>query len=63
LTQVDAVTYRRLHNRYTFDEMQQIHVKGKGLMQVYNLLGSKVAKDQGKFAGLPDAAVAQPDSA
>lgn len=42
LTQVDAVTYRRLHNRYIFDEMQQIHVKGKGLMQVYNLLGPRV---------------------
>ena len=41
LIQVDAVTYRRLHNRYIFDEMQQIHVKGKGLMQVYNLLGKK----------------------
>lgn len=41
LIQVDVVTYRRLHNRYTFDEMQQIHVKGKGLMQVYNLLGRK----------------------
>ena len=41
LIQVDAVTYRRLHNRYTFDEMQQIHVKGKGLMQVYNLLDKK----------------------
>lgn len=39
LTQVDAVTFRRLHNRYSFDEMQQIHVKGKGQMQVYNLLG------------------------
>ena len=37
--QVDAVTFRRLHNRYSFDEMQQIHVKGKGPMQVYNLLG------------------------
>ena len=42
LTQVDAVTYRRLHNRYAFDEMQQIHVKGKGQMQVYNLLGQRV---------------------
>ena len=42
LTQVDAVTYRRLHNRYIFDEMQQIHVKGKGQMQVYNLLGPRV---------------------
>ena len=46
LTQVDAVTYRRLHNRYIFDEMHKIHVKGKGEMQVYNLLGQKaVARD------------------
>ncbi len=49
LTQVDAVTYRRLHNRYLFDEMQQIHVKGKGLMQVYNLLGPKVASAEGNM--------------
>ena len=41
-TQVDAVTYRRLHNRYVFDAVQQIHVKGKGPMQVYNLLGKIV---------------------
>ena len=44
-TQVDAVTFRRLHNRYLFDEMQQIHVKGKGLMQVYNLLGRRQTGD------------------
>ena len=37
-TQVDVVTYRRLHNRFRFDEVHQIQVKGKGLMQVYNLL-------------------------
>ena len=37
--QVDAVTFRRLHNRFRFDEAHQIQVKGKGLMQVYNLLG------------------------
>ena len=43
LTQVDAVTFRRLHNRYAFDEMQQIHVKGKGQMQVYNLIGPRAA--------------------
>ena len=36
-TQVDAITHRRLYNRYRFDEVQQIQVKGKGLMQVYNL--------------------------
>ncbi len=37
-TQVDVVTYRRLHNRFRFDEVHQIQIKGKGLMQVYNLL-------------------------
>ena len=42
-TQVDAVTYRRLHNRYVFDTAQQILVKGKGPMQVYNLLGKIVS--------------------
>ena len=47
LIQVDAVTYRRLHNRYEFDEMQQIHVKGKGQMQVYNLLSLRApARDE-----------------
>ncbi len=47
LTQVDAVTYRRLHNRYEFEEMRQIHVKGKGQMHVYNLLGQRaVANEQ-----------------
>ena len=38
-TQVDVVTYRRLHSRFRFDEVHQIQVKGKGPMQVYNLLG------------------------
>ena len=37
--QVDAVTFRRLHNRFTFDDAHQIEVKGKGQMQVYNLQG------------------------
>ncbi len=46
-TQVDAVTYRRLHNRYVFDTVQQIHVKGKGPMQVYNLLGKIVQGPEG----------------
>jgi adenylate cyclase len=36
--QVDTVTYRRLHNRFRFDEAHHIQVKGKGPMQVYNLL-------------------------
>ncbi len=37
--QVDTVTFRRLHSRFRFDDQQQIQVKGKGPMQVYNLLG------------------------
>ncbi|MCA3044349.1 MAG: adenylate/guanylate cyclase domain-containing protein [Rhodocyclaceae bacterium] len=37
--QVDSVTFRRLHSRFSFDEPHQIQVKGKGQMQVYNLLG------------------------
>jgi adenylate cyclase len=41
-TQVDTTTYRRLYNRYRFDEMHQVEVKGKGLMQVYNLIGRVV---------------------
>ena len=36
--QVDSVTYRRLHKRFSFDEAHQIQVKGKGPMQVFNLL-------------------------
>ena len=52
LTQVDAVTYRRLHNRYIFDEMHQIHVKGKGQMQVYNLLAARVANQDEKIVSI-----------
>ncbi len=52
LIQVDAVTYRRLHNRYVFDEMQQIHVKGKGLMQVYNLHGTKSPNGDANVAAI-----------
>lgn len=44
--QVDAITYRRLHNRFRFDEVQQIHVKGKGPMQVYNLLGPQATRQE-----------------
>jgi class 3 adenylate cyclase len=45
-TQVDVVTFRRLHNRYRFDQVQQIQVKGKGPMQVYNLLGRQVSRQE-----------------
>jgi class 3 adenylate cyclase len=38
--QVDSVTYRRLHNRFHFDTAHQIQVKGKGPMQVFNLLST-----------------------
>ncbi len=37
--QVDATTYQLLRHRYRFGNMQQIPVKGKGVMEVYLLLG------------------------
>ena len=43
--QVDSVTYRRLHNRFRFDEAHQVQVKGKGPMQVYHLLGNMSVLD------------------
>lgn len=36
---VDTTTYRRLHNRYSFSEPSQIPVKGKGILQIYSILG------------------------
>lgn len=38
--QVDLVTHRRLHNRYRLGEAHHIQVKGKGSMQVHELLGN-----------------------
>jgi class 3 adenylate cyclase len=35
--QVDLTTHRRLHNRFSFDPMQELEIKGKGRMQVYQL--------------------------
>jgi class 3 adenylate cyclase len=59
-TQVDIVTFRRLHNRYRFDQVQQIHVKGKGPMQVYTLLGSLTSRqEEGNVVRLPDAGLQQ----
>jgi class 3 adenylate cyclase len=59
-TQVDIVTFRRLHNRYRFDLVQQIHVKGKGPMQVYTLLGRQIARQEdGNVIRLPDAGLQQ----
>lgn len=37
--QVDATTYEMLRNTFRFGDMQQVAVKGKGMMQVYLLLG------------------------
>ena len=55
-SQVDIVTFRRLHNRYRFDQVQQIQVKGKGPMQVYTLLGRQIARQEdGNVIRLPEA--------
>lgn len=58
-TLVDAVTYRRLHNRYRFDEISQVQIKGKGQMLVYQLRG-RVAQtsDEGNVIHLPDSSAA-----
>jgi adenylate cyclase len=52
--QVDIVTYRRLHNRFRFDEVQQIQVKGKGPMQVYNLLERLTPQDGSNVVSISD---------
>jgi class 3 adenylate cyclase len=36
---VDTVTYKRLHNRYQFNEATQIPIKGKGVLPVFSLMG------------------------
>ncbi|QJR15736.1 adenylate/guanylate cyclase domain-containing protein [Usitatibacter palustris] len=36
--QVDLMTYRRLHNRFRFDEAHEVEIKGKGRMQVFHLM-------------------------
>jgi class 3 adenylate cyclase len=40
---VDATTYRRVRNQYDFEGPQALHVKGKGEVTVYRLVGHKVA--------------------
>ncbi len=42
MVQVDAATYRRLHERFDFHEPQTLYLKGKGNMTVYRLIGRKV---------------------
>jgi len=37
--QVDLMTHRRLHNRFRFNAGQELEIKGKGRMQVFQLAG------------------------
>ena len=36
---VDLITYRRLHNRFRFNQASEVEIKGKGRMQIYQLQG------------------------
>jgi adenylate cyclase len=61
-TQVDTVTHRRLQRRYLFDDAHQIMVKGKGMMEVHNLLGKidftkSASREPVKTQGLPSAVI------
>ena len=38
--QVDLMTHRRLHNRFRFNAAQELEIKGKGRMQVFQLAGA-----------------------
>jgi class 3 adenylate cyclase len=37
---VDLMTHRRLHSRFQFDAAQEVEIKGKGRMQVFELKGA-----------------------
>ncbi|MBL8513662.1 MAG: adenylate/guanylate cyclase domain-containing protein, partial [Betaproteobacteria bacterium] len=55
----DALTYRRLHNRYRFEELPQVQVKGKGPMAAYVLRGrAQPMTGDGKVIHLGDAGLA-----
>jgi class 3 adenylate cyclase len=47
---VDITTYRRLHNRFLFDEAHEVEIKGKGRMHVYHLQG-RLQREAPKAAG------------
>lgn len=47
---VDLTTYRRLHNRFLFDEAHEVDIKGKGRMHVYHLQG-RLQRDLPNAAG------------
>ena len=46
MIQVDQTTYRRLRNRYEFEQPQTIYLKGKGDTVIYRLKGKKTAVSQ-----------------
>ena len=48
---VDATTYRRVRNEYDFEGPQTIHVKGKGEITVYRMLGRKAQAAEAASAG------------
>jgi class 3 adenylate cyclase len=55
----DALTYRRLHNRYRFDELPQVAIKGKGQMAAYVLRGrAQAMAGDGKVIHLGDSGLA-----
>jgi adenylate cyclase len=37
---VDLMTHRRLHNRFRFEASQELEVKGKGRLQVFQLVSA-----------------------
>jgi class 3 adenylate cyclase len=43
--QVDLTTHRRLYNRFRFDSAQEVEIKGKGRMQVFQLNGELARTD------------------
>jgi len=48
---VDTTTWRRVRNQYDFDGPETIHVKGKGEITVYRLLGRKAQVAEVASAG------------
>jgi class 3 adenylate cyclase len=48
---VDATTYRRVRGEYDFEGPQTIHVKGKGEITVYRLLGRRTQAAEAASAG------------
>jgi adenylate cyclase len=41
--QVDLMTFRRLQHRFRFETRQEVDIKGKGRLPVYQLLGTQEA--------------------